>query len=77
MHAVPLRFSSYIPVLILKSQRLRFSETNNFSQINKFFVKSVLGSFIKFCFIASVFNIVAVLMFVLTGNVLRKVIWRS
>ena len=33
-----LRFSSYIPVLILKSQRLRFSQTNKFSQINKFFV---------------------------------------
>ena len=33
-----LIFSSYIPVLILKSQRLKFSHTNNFSQINKFFV---------------------------------------
>ena len=38
MHAMLLRFSSYIPVLILKSQRLKFSHTNNFSQINKFFV---------------------------------------
>ena len=27
-----------IPVLILKSQRHKFSQTNNFSQINKFFV---------------------------------------
>ena len=27
-----------IPVLILKSQRHTFSQTNNFSQINKFFV---------------------------------------
>ena len=38
MHAMLLRFSSYIPVLILKSQRLKFSHTNIFSQINKFFV---------------------------------------
>ena len=38
MHARLLRFSSCIPVLILKSQRLKFSQTNNFSQINKFFV---------------------------------------
>ena len=40
MHAMVLRFSSYIPVLILKRQRLKFSHTNNFSQINKFFVDS-------------------------------------
>ena len=38
MHAMLLRFSSYKPVLILKSQRLKFSQTNNLSQINKFFV---------------------------------------
>ena len=38
MHAMLLRFSSCIPVLILKSQRLKFSQTNHFSQINKFFV---------------------------------------
>ena len=41
MYAMLLRFSSYLPVLILKSQRLKFSQTNNFSQINKFFVTSV------------------------------------
>ena len=39
MHAMLLRFSSYIPVLILKSQRLKFSQTNNFSQIIKFGVR--------------------------------------
>ena len=33
-----LRFSSYTPVLILKSQSLKFSHTNNYSQINRFFV---------------------------------------
>ena len=38
MHAMLLRIPSCIPVLILKSQRLKFSQTNNFSQINKFFV---------------------------------------
>ena len=39
MHATMLlRFSSCIPVLILKSQRLKISQTNNCSQINKFFV---------------------------------------
>ena len=32
-----------IPVLILKSQRHTFSRTNNFSQINKFFVNSWLA----------------------------------
>ena len=32
-----------IPVLILKSQRHTFSQTNNFSQINKFFVTSVFS----------------------------------
>ena len=31
-------FSLYISVLILKSERLKFSHTNTFSQINKFFV---------------------------------------
>ena len=30
MHAMLLRFSSYIPVQILKSQRLKFSQTNIF-----------------------------------------------
>ena len=38
LHAMLMRFSSYIPVLSLKSQRLKFSHTNNSSQINKFFV---------------------------------------
>ena len=38
MYAKLLRFSSYIPVLILKCKRLKFSQTNNFSQINKFLV---------------------------------------
>ena len=38
MHAMLLRLPSYIPVLILKCQRLEFSQTNNVSQINKFFV---------------------------------------
>ena len=33
MHAMLLRFSSCIPVLILKSQRHNFFQTNNFSQI--------------------------------------------
>ena len=37
-----LWFSSHIPVLILKSQRLKFPHTNNISQINKFFVYSVV-----------------------------------
>ena len=41
LHAMLLRFSSYIPVLILKSQRIKFSQTNIFSQINKFFVEHV------------------------------------
>ena len=36
MPAMHLRFSSCIPVLILKSQRLKFSQTNKFSQIIKF-----------------------------------------
>ena len=39
MHTVLLRFSSCIPVLILKSQILRFSQTNNCSEINKFLVQ--------------------------------------
>ena len=34
VHAMLLSFSSCIPVLIFKSQTLRFSQTNNFSQIN-------------------------------------------
>ena len=33
MHTMLLRFSSCIPVLIFKSQRHKFSQTNNFSQI--------------------------------------------
>ena len=36
MHAMLLRFASCIPVLMLKSQRHNFSQTNNFSQIIKF-----------------------------------------
>ena len=36
MHAMLLRFASCIQVLILKSQRHSFSQTNNFSQIIKF-----------------------------------------
>ena len=35
-NAMLLRFASCIPVLILKSQRRFFSQTNNFSQIIKF-----------------------------------------
>ena len=42
MHAMLLRFSSYVPVLILKVKHShKFSHTNNFSQINKFFVHDV------------------------------------
>ena len=36
MHDMLLRFACCIPVLILKSQRHNFSQTNNFSQIIKF-----------------------------------------
>ena len=39
MHAMLLRFASCISVLILKSQRHNFSQTNNFSQIIKFGVR--------------------------------------
>ena len=38
MHSVLLRFPFCIPVLILKSPRHKFSETNNFSQIISFCV---------------------------------------
>ena len=41
MHAMLLRFSCCIPVLILKSQRHNFSQTNNFSEIVKFGVQTV------------------------------------
>ena len=40
-----LRLSSYIPALILKSQTLKFSHANNFSQINEFFVIHVFEHF--------------------------------
>ena len=33
LHAMLLRFACCIPVLIVKSQRHSFSQTNNFSQI--------------------------------------------
>ena len=39
LHAMLLRYSSCIPVLILKSQRHSFTQTNNFSQIIKFGVR--------------------------------------
>ena len=42
MPAMLLRFASCIPVLILKNQRHNFSQTNNFSQIIKFGVASLL-----------------------------------
>ena len=38
MHTMLCNGMKCIPVLILKSQRHTFSQTNNFSQINKFFV---------------------------------------
>ena len=45
MHAMLLRFASCIPMLILKSQRHNFSQTNNFSKIIKFGVKSKIHSY--------------------------------
>ena len=41
-HTILCNGMKCIPVLILKSQRHEFSQTNNFSQINKFFVIGVL-----------------------------------
>ena len=38
MHVMLLSFSSCTPVLILKCQTLKFSQTINFSQVNQFFV---------------------------------------